>query len=111
MVTFSKEETLPARSLRTLSQKELLELLSRHEKLGLIVNDELKIVMLEVETLEAMVKRIRELEDLVEDMELAKTLGDRVHALNTEWEAKPEVISYVDWFLQGTIHEKGRSAE
>lgn len=100
MVTFSKEEILPAKDLRTLSQKSLLELLSKHEKLGVIVKDELAFAMLKVETLEAMVARIHALEEMVEDMEDASQFGVRTSLPETEWETKLEGMSLLDWYLQ-----------
>lgn len=80
-----KEETLPARSLRTLSQKDLLKLLEKFEKLGLIVNDHLSVAMLSWDKYENIVnliqeqnEKIAELENIIEDIQLSAEYGEDV---------------------------------
>jgi hypothetical protein len=107
---FAKEETLPANKLRTLSQRDLMDLLSKHEKLGLIVKDELAIAMIKVETLEAMVERINSLEDLVEDLELSNLLKRRATVAGTEWEEKPQEETFLNWYFDRK-NEQGPTTE
>lgn len=80
-----KDETLAANSLRTLSQKSLMEMVKTNEKLGLIVNNELEIAMLSWEKYEEIVdlvhrqeQRIEELECLVEDVVLSHNYGESI---------------------------------
>lgn len=80
-----KGETLPARSLRTLSQKDLLKKLEKYEKLGLIANDHLSVAMLSWDKYENIVnliqeqnKKIDELKNFIEDIQLSADYGEDV---------------------------------
>jgi ATP-dependent RNA circularization protein (DNA/RNA ligase family) len=96
---FSKEEMLPAKDLRTISQKELLDRINKLEKIGVIIKDELAIAMIKYETFETMIARIRELEDKLEDMQLGKMFGGRVG--EESWEEKPEEMTLTEWYEEG----------
>jgi len=83
--TLEREETLPANSLRTLSQKSLVEMVDNFEKLGLIVNNELSIAMMDWKKYERIVDLIQEQEEMIlnltnmfEDVELAVKYGEKV---------------------------------
>ncbi|AKU27535.1 hypothetical protein ABEO87_13825 [Geobacillus stearothermophilus] len=83
--TLTKEETLPASALRSLSQKSLLEMVNAFDKLGVIVNNNLSIAMLSWEKYEQLVDNIQELqskidelESLYEDIQLAKEYKEDV---------------------------------
>jgi len=80
-----REETLPARSLRTISQKDLLEMLENSEKIGLIINDNLSVAMLSWDRYEDIVDliqkqndKITELENFIEDIQLSAEYGEDV---------------------------------
>ncbi|WP_373894331.1 hypothetical protein [Virgibacillus sp. CBA3643] len=80
-----KDETLAANSLRSLSQKSLMEMVTDNEKLGLIVNNDLSIAMLSWENYEKLVdlievqnKKIQEMEHLLEDIDLAEIYGEDI---------------------------------
>lgn len=80
-----KEETLPANTLRNLSQKSLMEMVSNYEKLGLIVNNDLSIAMLRWDKYEELVdlitwqnERIGDLESIFEDIQLANRYGSAI---------------------------------
>jgi len=80
-----REETLPARSLRTLSQKDLLEMVEKFEKLGLIVNDNLSVAMLSwdkyeniVDLIQEQKDKIAEMENFIEDIQLSAEYGEDV---------------------------------
>lgn len=83
--TFEKSELLPAKNLRVYSQSKLLELLKNHDKVGVLVSDELSIAMLSWEkfemiadTIDQQNRRIEELESQLEDLLLSKALGKEV---------------------------------
>ena len=80
-----RDETLAANSLRSLSQKSLMEMVTNFEKLGVIVNNDISIAMLSWDRYEGLVDLIHEqneiisnLESLVEDLQLAKQYGEDV---------------------------------
>lgn len=80
-----KEETLPANTLRNISQKSLLEMVNNFEKLGLIVNNNLSVAMLSwdkyenlVDMIQSQLDRINELEGMLEDLQLAEIYGEDV---------------------------------
>lgn len=80
-----REETLAANSLRSLSQKSLMEMVTNFEKLGVIVNNDISIAMLSWQKYVELVDLIHEqneiisnLESLVEDFKLAKLYGEDV---------------------------------
>lgn len=94
---FTPKEMLPAKKLRMLSQRDLLELTKQH-KVGIIVKDELKIAMLNMEVFESMVDYINELEETIEDFELATRFGDRIKTPETKWEKQPANQSFSEWY-------------
>ncbi|MET1249510.1 hypothetical protein ABWW58_12055 [Sporolactobacillus sp. STCC-11] len=67
--SLEKKETLPAKDLRSLSQKNLLEKLSQNEKLAIIMNDEIKAALLSWNKYEQMVDRIEFLNAQVEELQ------------------------------------------
>lgn len=80
-----REETLPANTLRNISQKSLLEMVNNFEKLGLIVNNNLSIAMLSwdkyenlVDSIQSQLNRINELEGIIEDLQLAQLYGEDI---------------------------------
>jgi hypothetical protein len=100
--TLEREETLAANSLRSLSQKSLMEMVSSYEKLGLIVNNELQMALLSWENYEEIVdlvetqnEKIEELESMIEDMELAFLYGERANKAE-KGESKSFEVASVD---------------
>ncbi|MDG5473914.1 hypothetical protein P6709_19490 [Jeotgalibacillus sp. ET6] len=83
-----REATLAARDLRTLSQKALVEKVQHLDKLGLIINDQLSIAMVSwnryeeiVDLIEKQNDLISQLENYIEDTELAKMYDDRARKI------------------------------
>lgn len=83
--TFEKNELLAAKNLRVYSQSKLLELLKNHEKIGVVVSDELSFAMLSwkkfemiANTIEQQNNRIEELESQLEDLLLSKAIGNEI---------------------------------
>ncbi len=104
MVTFTTKETLPARELRKISQTNLLELVNEREKIGVIVNDEIALVLLKVEMLEQLVDRVRELEEIIErsgDLEYEKSISNRLTLNTHDWTSVPNGMNFTDWLEQG----------
>lgn len=100
-----REETMPANSLRSLSQKDLLEMLEVYEKLGLIVNNNLSIAMLSWERYEKIVDLIQqqndkivELESFIEDVQLAAKYGEDVLKIENGLSKSYEFDSAEDLF-------------
>lgn len=100
-----REETLPANTLRNISQKSLLEMVTNFEKLGLIVNNNLSIAMLSwdryenlVDIIENQAKKIEELESLFEDLQLAQMYGQDVLRVEKGKNTSYEIDSAEDLF-------------
>lgn len=83
--SLQKEEIVPANNLRTMSQKLLVEMLSERQKIGLIVNNELSIAMIEwskyeqiIDTIQQQDTLIQQLVNMLEDVELASLYGESI---------------------------------
>lgn len=81
--SLEKKETMPAKDLRSLSQKNLLDKLSQNEKLAIIMNDDIKAALLRWDKYEQMVDRIEflsakveELQSDIEDHQLNERYGE-----------------------------------
>lgn len=104
MVTFTKHETLPARDLRTISQKSLLDLVNKNDKVGLILNDEISIAMVKVEKLEEILLRLYRLEELferLEDADYEKSLEGRLAIPEEDWVPVSADVSFRQWLDEG----------
>lgn len=98
---FAREELISSSELKDISKKKLFdEMLQAFQKLGLVHNNELRAVILNIETYEKMVDRLEQLEDLCEDLALADELHDRMQLSTSEWMEKPAHISRLDFFKQ-----------
>lgn len=80
--TIEKEQTIPAKNLRKLSQKSLLNMVEESEKIGIIANDNLSIAMLSWKKYEDIIdlinkqeEQIKEMQNIVEDALLSKEYG------------------------------------
>jgi hypothetical protein len=100
-----KEETLPANTLRNISQKALMEMVSNYDKLGLIVNNNLSIAMLSWENYEGLVdlieeqnEKISEFESLIEDLQLASQYGADVLRVEKGQSTSYEIDTTEDLF-------------
>ncbi|WP_100486363.1 hypothetical protein [Sporolactobacillus pectinivorans] len=67
--SLEKRETMPAKDLRSLSQKNLLDKLNQNEKLAIIMNDDIKAALLSWDKYEQMVDRIEFLNAQVEELQ------------------------------------------
>ncbi|CAB3395236.1 hypothetical protein [Kyrpidia spormannii] len=106
---FSKEEMLQANQFRALSQRELQKRLKTHEKLGILfANQGLGAVMLSYERYEALVNRLNDLENLLEDIELEQTFGYRLNTPADEWVAHPEGASTLEMYHK---RKRGRDGQ
>lgn len=83
--TFTHEEILPANSLRTLSQKDIMELLNRFGKIGFITNNRPEMTLLKwerydemVQTIEQLNQKVEELENQLDDMFLSEVYWESV---------------------------------
>lgn len=101
----NREETLAGNSLRSLSQKSLLELVQNHEKLGLIVNNNIEIAMLSwdryeeiVEVISEQQEKLEELTSIIEDLQLAKHYGQDVVRAETDRTKAFEIEDVDDLF-------------
>lgn len=100
--TFEKNELLPAKNLRIYSQSKLLGLLKNHDKVGIVVSDELSIAMLSwnkfemlADTIEQQNRRIEELESQLEDVLLSKAIGSEV-MLAEQGKTKEYAVDSID---------------
>lgn len=92
--TFTKEEMVQASRFRVLSQRALKHELAEHEKLGVLFpNEGLEAVMMSYERYEALVQRLEQLEDALEDLELEKMFGRRADTPLEDWIEHPDSMS------------------
>jgi hypothetical protein len=95
---FTSKEMIAANQLRTLSQKEILEKLAESNKIGVIVKDELRIAMIDVDVYEALLDRLREMEERFEELVLADRLKDRVQSPESKWIEFPEGMAVSEFY-------------
>ncbi|MCI0184212.1 hypothetical protein [Sulfoacidibacillus ferrooxidans] len=99
--TFTKEEMIQANQFRTLSQKALQQELQSHEKIGVLFqNTGLDAVMMSYERYAAMVERLTELEEMVENIQLIQEFGRRFTAPKEQWIEHPEGMSTLEMYRQ-----------
>lgn len=95
--TFEPKEMIPFGQLRTLSQKELLRHLEEHPKLGIVIKDQLKVALIDMDKFLELVEAVQEHERLLDWLE-ERELFERVSARsNGEWEQLPEGMSVLEW--------------
>lgn len=96
--TFEPKEMLPFSQLRTLNQKDLLRTLEENAKLGIVIKDQLKVAMIEMDKYEKLVELVQEHERLLEWLE-ERELFEQIEARSNsnEWEVLPEGMSLVEW--------------
>lgn len=81
--TFEPKEMLPFSQLRTLNQKELLHSLEENEKLGIVIKDQLKVAMINMDKYQKIVEALQEYErllDWIEERELYEKIGHRLES-------------------------------
>lgn len=81
--TFEPKEMLPFSQLRKLNQKDLLRSLEQNDKLGIVVKDQLKVAMIDMDKYQMMVDALQEYErllDLLEERELYEQIGHRLES-------------------------------
>ena len=99
--TFSSDEIIQANQFRTLSQKFLQQELRVHEKLGVYFpNQGLTAVMLTYERYKALLERLTELEDALENAELSQEYGERTQTPDDMWLDHPDGLSTLDAYRQ-----------
>jgi len=83
--SFEPKEMLPFSQLRSLNQKDLLLSLEKNDKLGVVIKDQLKVAMIDMEKFEMMVDVLHEYErllDWIEEHELYNRIGHRLGSEN-----------------------------
>lgn len=81
--SFEPKEMLPFSQLRKLNQKDLLRSLEQNDKLGIVVKDQLKVAMIDMDKYQMMVDALQEYErllDLLEERELYEQIGHRLES-------------------------------
>jgi hypothetical protein len=97
-IGYTLNSTLPAKELRKISQRELLNKVSEEEIIGLIFNDQIKLSVLDSEILQNMVNRLNELEERYEEEKIANELDNRLDTPEEEWVERPPGMSMKDWY-------------
>ncbi|MBT2582894.1 hypothetical protein [Planococcus sp. ISL-109] len=64
-----RRQLLKAQTLRSLSQKNLMDIVNKEEPIGLLVNNELSIAMLSWGKYEELIERMTEKDRLIEDLQ------------------------------------------
>lgn len=89
--TFAPNEIIKARELRNISQKNLRKALHEFEKLGIDFNDGLSGVMLEYDKYKALVDKVFELEEILDNYYLVELYKNRRTDLpGEEWIERKE---------------------
>lgn len=63
--TFKLDEMIPFGQLRKINQKDLSELVKTNDKVGIMVNSKIKVVMIDIEKYQKMVDLIEEYEQIL----------------------------------------------
>lgn len=105
---FARDELISASELVTISKDQFEEKLHAFQKLGLVHDNELRAVILDLKAYEELLDRLEELEEMHEDMHLADELTERLHVASTEWIEKPKAQSRLH-FLSNLVENKGNS--
>lgn len=104
--TFESKELLPFSQLRTLNQKELLQSLVEHDKLGIVIKDQLKVAMIDMERYEQLVDALQDYERLLELMDEQEEYGRILHRFESNRVVEyKEGMSLLD--LAGVHRKKG----
>ncbi len=82
--TFESKEMLPFAQLRTLNQKDLLHSLEENDKLGIVIKDQLRVAMINMEQYEQMVTALQEYERLLDCIEESELFEQMNHRLKSE---------------------------
>ncbi|WP_145950346.1 hypothetical protein [Paenibacillus sp. Y412MC10] len=82
--TFETKEMLPFSQLRTLNQKEMLQSLEENDKLGIVIKDQLKVAMMDMEKYEKMVDALQEYERLLDWMDEREEYERISHRLESD---------------------------
>jgi hypothetical protein len=105
--SFDSEKLISSTDLREIGNHKLFdELLSTFKKLGLVHNNQLRAVILDIRTYEELMSRLEEMEDLLEDRQLAEELEDRLRLPREQWKEKPDQLSRLQ-FLEQMLKDKG----
>ncbi len=103
---FDREELISSNELKDISKKKLFdEMLTAGKKLGLVHNNQLRAVILDIEAYEQLIRRLEELESLHENLQLVEEFKERVQLSADEWIKKPAHVARID-FLRQTMREK-----
>jgi hypothetical protein len=97
--TFEAKELMAFSNLRSISQKELLRALDTNEKLGIVIKDQLKVAMIDMDSYQSLVETAQEYERLLEWMEEQELFNQVGHRLNNDegWEGIPDGMSLREW--------------
>lgn len=82
--TFEPKELVPFSQLRTLNQKELLHSLEENDKLGIVIKDQLKVAMIDMNKYQMMVEALHEYERLLDWIEEREEYERIQHRLESD---------------------------
>jgi|GEM_PF-6125472 len=90
--TYKREEIVSFGSLRNLSQRDVTSKFSKHNKLGIMIKDELKYTMVDTRDLESLIEENEHLKRRLEEEEIYYSYEDRLlSAGNPEvWQKLPD---------------------
>ena len=107
---FAQNELISSRELKEMNNQHLFDdLLNTCKKLGLVHNNQLRAVIMDIDTYEQLMNRLEELEEICEDMKWNEMLQERLNLPETKWLEKPEQTSRLA-FLEQTFNHKGPSS-
>ncbi|MBA4602787.1 hypothetical protein [Thermoactinomyces mirandus] len=106
--TFAQNELISSHDLEEMNKQKLFDdLLHTNKKLGLVHNNRLRAVILDINAYEQLINRLDELEEMYEDMKWGDTLKERFTIRETEWIEKPEHVSRLSFLRQIPDQNKG----
>jgi hypothetical protein len=109
-LAFTVEQHLPAGELRRISQEKLLELIKQRHQIGLMFNNNLEAVVLPADLFVKVVNRIKELEEKMEQLEVATLYNERKGPNESpeEWFEAPEGVSALELYRKYQKTQKER---
>ncbi len=109
--TFSQNELISSHDLEEMNKQKLFDdLLYTTKKLGLVHNDQLRAVIMDIEAYEELICRLNELEDMYEDMKWGDSLKERLTISEAEWIEKPDNVSRLSFLEHKLDNKKGPSS-
>jgi hypothetical protein len=88
--TYEREEIVSFGKLRNLSQRDVTTKFSKHNKLGIMIKDQLKYTMVDTRDLECLIEENEHLKRRIEEEEIYYSYQDRLLNSDNPWQKFPD---------------------